>query len=217
MTNNSRLNVIWVALGYYVGFLFLWTVSHEISAMRETRYPLYFAWETEIEFRRWAVPLYFSLDIAVILFPFIFRTWRDAIAPVGTLLAQTAVAAIFFVLIPIEPGYVNEMTTGVWGAYLYDPLGFDNLSQWNHAPSLHISYAFTLACVIGARYGKTAMIIGLAWAIVVSVSTMLVHEHHLICVLGGFALFVFTMVTVYPALQRKFNDSTSCTLPDCTA
>jgi hypothetical protein len=32
---------------------------------------------------------------------------------------------------------------------------------------------------------------------------MLVHEHHLICVLSGFALFVFTITTVYPYLQRK--------------
>jgi len=203
VTKNSRASVIWVALAYYVGFLFLWTVSHELSNMRDIRYPLYFAWETGIDFHGWAVPLYFSLDIAVILFPFLFRSWRDAFAPVGTLLVQTAIAAIFFVLVPIEPGYINDMNTGVWGVYLYEPLGLDNFSQWNHAPSLHIAYAFTLAWAVGIRYGKTVMAIGLLWATVVSISTMLVHEHHLICVLGGFVLFLFTIVTVYPWLQRK--------------
>jgi membrane-associated phospholipid phosphatase len=171
--------------------------------MREIRYPLYFEWETNITFRDWALPLYFSLDIAVILFPFLFRSFREAFAPVGTLLVQTAIAAIFFVLVPIEPGYINEMATGIWGAYLYDPLGLDNLSQWNHAPSLHVAYVFTIAFAIGKRYGHCVFLLAIIWAIAVSISTMLVHEHHLICLLTGFALFVFTITTVYPWLQRK--------------
>ena len=205
MNTNNKASVIWVALGYYVGFFFLWNISHELSDMRAMRYPLYFAWESQIAYRGWALPLYFSLDIAVVLFPFAFRSFRDAFAPVMTLLVQTAVAAIFFVLVPIESGYVNDMSTGVWGTYLYEPLGLDNFSQWNHAPSLHISYGFTLAWILGMRYGKLAMTIGLAWATAISISTMLVHEHHLICILSGFALFIFTIITVYPWLQRKIN------------
>ncbi len=213
MTNNSKANLLWIALGYYVGFFFLWTVSHELSDMRAIRYPLYFEWEAGIQFRGWALPLYFSLDIAVILFPFIFRSWREAIAPVGTLLIQTAIAAIFFVLVPIDPGYE---TTGVWGSYFYEYFGLENLSRWNHAPSLHVAYACTIAFSLGRLYGRLALLIGWVWAIVVSISTMLVHEHHLICVVSGFALFLFTMVTVYPALQRKYNVSTSHTLPNST-
>jgi membrane-associated phospholipid phosphatase len=184
-------------------------MSHELSDMRAVRYPLYFAWESKIVFREWALPLYFSLDIAVILFPFLFKSWRDAIAPVGTLLAQTAIAALFFVLVPIDPGYE---TTGVWGPYFYDYFGVENLSRWNHAPSLHVSYVFTMAWLIGKRYNNTMLVTSLTWAVAVSISTMLVHEHHLLCVLSGFALFVFTMVSVYPALQRKYNDSTTDTL-----
>ncbi|MBC8203552.1 MAG: hypothetical protein H8E91_06960 [Planctomycetes bacterium] len=200
MNKTSRVSVIWVALAYYIGFFFLWTVSHELSDMREVRYPLYFSWESEIQFRGWALPLYFSLDIAVILFPFIFRSFREAFAPVGTLIVQTAIAAIFFMLVPIEPGYE---TTGVWGTYFYEYFGLENLSRWNHAPSLHVSYVFTIAWIIGQRFGKLIMACSLIWAIAVSISTMLVHEHHLICVLSGFTLFVFTITTVYPYLQRK--------------
>jgi membrane-associated phospholipid phosphatase len=201
VTNNSKVGVLWVALCYYIGFLFLWSLSHELSDMRAVRYPLYFAWESQIAFQAWALPLYFSLDIAVILFPFLFKSWRDAIAPVGTLFIQTAVAAIFFVLVPIEPGYE---TTGVWGTYFYEYFGLENLSRWNHAPSLHVSYVFTMAWVIGKRYNNTILTTALIWATAVSISTMLVHEHHLLCVLSGFALFLFTIVSVYPALQRRF-------------
>ena len=200
MNKTSRASVIWIALAYYFGFFFLWTVSHELSDMREIRFPLYFDWETEIQFRGWALPFYFSLDIAVILFPFLFRSCREAFAPVGTLLVQTAIAAIFFVLVPIEPGYE---TTGVWGTYFYDYFALDNFSRWNHAPSLHVAYVFTIAFAIGKRYGHCLLLLATIWAIFVSISTMLVHEHHFICVLTGFVLFVFTITTVYPWLQRK--------------
>ena len=201
-----------MALVFYLGFLFFWTLSHELSDMRTVRYPLYFDWESNIQFQGWALPLYFSLDIAVILFPFFFRSWREAIAPTGTILVQTAIAAIFFALVPIEPGYE---TTGVWGPYFYEYFGLDNLSQWNHAPSLHVAFAFTLAWIIGKQ--NIRLVLCMLWATAVSISTMLVHEHHLMCVLSGFILFVFTIVTVYPALQRKYNDSTPCTLSDRTA
>ncbi len=211
MTNNARVHIIWAALGFYLGFLFFWTLSHELSDMRTVRYPLYFAWESEIQFRGWALPLYFSLDVAVILFPFYFRTWQKAIAPLGTVLIQTAIAAIFFVLVPIEPGYE---TTGVWGPYFYEYFGLDNLSRWNHAPSLHVAFAYTLALIIGKSGIRLALC--MFWATAVSLSTMLVHEHHLICVLSGFALFVFTICTVYPALQRKFDDTNPCIMPNST-
>ena len=141
-----------MALGFYIGFLFLWMLSHELSAMREVRYQLYFDWESTIQFRGWALPLYFSLDIAVILFPFFFNSWRDAIAPVGTLLVQTAIAAIFFVLVPIDPG---DETSGVWGPYFYEYFGLENLSRWNHAPSLHISYDFTILFLQQFFYKQT--------------------------------------------------------------
>ena len=104
--------------------------------------PLYFAWETKIDFQEWVLPLYFSLDIAVILFPFIFRSWQDAIAPVGTLLAQTAVAAIFFVLIPIDPGYE---TSGVWGAYFYDYFWSRKLVSMEPCP-------VTPCCICGSQW-----------------------------------------------------------------
>ena len=167
--------------------------------MHETRYALYFDWETRIPFQAWVLPLYFSLDVAVALFPFAFRSWREALPPMGTLLAQTAIAVPFFVLIPIDPGYTNDMSSGVWGTYLFEPLGLDNGARWNHVPSLHVAYALTLACSVCARWRVWA----LAWATAVSISTMLVHEHHLICVASGLVLFLVTITSVYPWLRRR--------------
>ena len=204
MNSSTRASVFWVALGFYVAFLFLWTVSHALSDLHTTRYALYFDWETTIAFRGWALSLYFSLDLAVILFPFVFCSMRDALPPVGTLLAQTAIAVPFFVFIPLDVGFQNDMQTGIWGTYFFDPLGLENMSQWNHIPSLHVAYAYTIAWVIGRRYGAIQTCIGLVWATSVSISTMLVHEHHLICILSGFALFLITILTIHRWLHKWY-------------
>ncbi|MGB1111299.1 MAG: cyclic nucleotide-binding domain-containing protein, partial [Gammaproteobacteria bacterium] len=125
--------------------------------------------------------------------------------PMGLLLLQVVIAAPFFVLLPIENAYVDDMPTGVWGAYLFEPMGLKNVSQWNQTPSLHVTYALTVATVLGRRWGGWWWVLGFAWAIPVSITTMLVHEHHLICVVGGLLLFVglsFMVEWVVDAYRR---------------
>ena len=70
-------------------------------------------------------------------------------------------------------------------------------------PSLHVSYVFMLGTVVGQRFGPIGWAIGMFWAILVSATTMLVHEHHVICVVGGLLLYLVTLITVYPWLKRK--------------
>ncbi len=200
----NRLSTIWVAIGFTVAFFIIWTISHELSGMRTTRYSLYFDWERNIPFLWLAAPIYFSLDLAVTLFPLWFSNWKEAIAPVLTLIVQTLIAAPFFILVPIATGYENTLDGGVWGEILFNPLDTKNISLWNHAPSLHVAYVFTIAYIVSQHKKSTFKCLTYLWAALVSISTMFVHEHQLICVLSGFALFATTITTTYPLLQRKF-------------
>ncbi len=196
---KKYLGLLLIAIGHLVGFLFIWTIAHELSAMQKVRFPLYFDWESRISFQPWALPIYFSFNVAVAIFPFLFKSWKEAFPPMGTLLLQTAIASPFFVLVPIELGYANDMLTGVWGTFLYEPLGLKNGAQWNQAPSLHVCGAFTLAWCAPSLWRKWT----LTWATLVAISTMLIHEHHLICVITGFILFLITIKTIYPWLKIK--------------
>ncbi|RPG17293.1 MAG: hypothetical protein CBB69_007330 [Phycisphaera sp. TMED9] len=190
---QGRWGAIWVAIVYFVGFSIVWTIAHELSDLHAERLTLTFDWESHVPFQPWAIPLYFTLDISVVLLPLVFRSAREAIPPMGLLLLQVVIAAPFFVLLPIENTYLNDMPTGVWGAYLFEPLGMKNVSQWNQTPSLHVTYSLTVATVVARRWGGIWWVIGFAWAIPVSITTMLVHEHHLICVAGGLLLFAATI------------------------
>ena len=200
---RGRWGVLWVTLIFGAGFMLLWTGSHEISDLRGVRYPLYFDWETRIPFQKWALAIYLPHDAIVILLAVFFRNWREATPYFGTLLVQTAIAVPFFLLVPIEPGYQNEMATGVWGTYGFEMIGMKNISQWNHMPSLHVSFVFIIATVVGQRFGPVGWWIGMAWAVLVSMTTMLVHEHHVICVVGGLILYGFTAWLVLPWFKRK--------------
>ena len=201
----GRWGVLVVAVGYYLLFSLVWTVAHELSDLRAVRLPLTFEWEARIPFQPWILPLYFSLDAAVIAIPLIFRNAREAFPPMALFLAQVVIAAPFFVLLPIENAYTNDMPTGVWGAYLFEPLGMKNVSQWNQTPSLHVTYSLTVATVVARRFGgpgrRWVNVLAFAWAVPVSLSTMLVHEHHVICVVGGLMLFA-----VSPWLLRRWSD-----------
>ena len=189
----GRPGALLVAVLYYILFSMVWSGAHELSDLWGRRLPLTFDWEAGIPFQKWILPLYFTLDVAVICIPLLFRSAREALPPMGLFLIQVVIAAPFFVLLPIENAYSNDMPTGVWGAYLFEPLGMKNVSQWNQTPSLHVTYSLTVATVVARRFGGPWRWIAFAWAIPVSISTMLVHEHHLICVVGGLILYVATI------------------------
>ncbi|MCU7880858.1 MAG: phosphatase PAP2 family protein [Candidatus Thiodiazotropha sp. (ex Lucinoma aequizonata)] len=62
-----------------------------------------------------------------------------------------------------------------------------NLSN-NEVPSLHVCFAFTLAAVI-AHYGQLwQRILLLFWSVAITISTLAMHEHNLIDLLGGYHL-----------------------------
>lgn len=190
---GGRAGALVVAVVYYLGFSLVWTIAHEASDLWATRLPLTLEWEARIPFQKWILPLYFSLDAAVICIPLLFRTAREAWPPMGLFLIQVVIAAPFFVLLPIENAYANDMPTGVWGAYLFEPLGLKNVSQWNQTPSLHVTYSLTVATVVARRFGGPWRWVAFVWAVPVSLSTMLVHEHHLICLVGGLILYGVTI------------------------
>ena len=204
----GRPGALLVAILYFIGFSIVWSGAHELSDLWGRRLPLTFEWEGRIPFQGWILPLYFTLDLAVICIVFLFRSAREAVPPMGLFMLQVVIAAPFFVLLPIENAYANDMPTGVWGAYLFEPLGMKNVSQWNQTPSLHVAYSLTVATVVARRFGGPWRWLAFAWAIPVSISTMLVHERHLICVAGGLLLYAATLPVLGSWSRRVGLDRT---------
>ena len=63
LIKKKYLGLLFIAIGHLAGFLFIWTIAHELSAMQKVRFPLYFDWESQISFQPWALPIYFSFNV----------------------------------------------------------------------------------------------------------------------------------------------------------
>ena len=58
----------------------------------------------------------------------------------------------------------------------------------NYFPSLHVCFAF-MSAMVAARYLTfIPALLALFWAVLIAVSTMLIHEHHFVDILGGILL-----------------------------
>jgi membrane-associated phospholipid phosphatase len=194
-----------IALAFGVVFGTIWASANSLSGDQAERYPLYLGFEQSIPFVPWAMAIYFTLDVLAAIMPFLLRSRSRAIALMVLLIVQVVIAFPFFVWVPIQVGFTGEATSGVWGEFVTDPIGLPNYSQWNHLPSLHVAYSFTIAWAFRREYGARCWWWMALWATVVSVSVLFVHEHHVIDIVAGFALFLLTAPVLMPVLERFFG------------
>jgi len=70
----------------------------------------------------------------------------------------------------------------------------DNLNlTYNELSSLHVAFACTLALVFGKNLGMFGRFIFAVWAFSVFLSTLFIHQHHILSALAGVLLFYFVI------------------------
>jgi hypothetical protein len=141
------------------------------------------------------------VPLLLLLTPFILRTWRSFTPFFLTLTAETLVAGIFFLLLPMVQAYPARVAHGFGGAifHLADRLNLD----YNEFPSLHIAFTVTAAIVFGQRCGPLGRTLFALWTVVVAVSTLFLHEHHLLDLAAGAALGLVAVATVWRRTSRE--------------
>lgn len=165
-----------------------------LARLRGAREAFHFDWEMRLPFVPSVAIVYLSVPLLLLLAPFILRTWRSFTPFFLTLTAETLVGGLFFLLLPMAQGYPQREAYGLGGAVfrLADRLNLD----YNEFPSLHVAFAVTAALVYGRRCGWLGKTLFGLWAITVTFSTLLMHEHHLIDLAGGAALGLAAVATV---------------------
>jgi membrane-associated phospholipid phosphatase/phytoene/squalene synthetase len=166
---------------------------------------LYFAFELDLPFIPAMAVVYLTGPLLLAAAPFVLRTWRDITPFFLTLTAETLIAGLCFLLFPVEQAYPPRIASGLWGEVFRfaDALNLDH----NEIPSLHVAFAVTAALVFGKRCGPLGRTLFALWAVAVSGSTLLLHEHHLLDVAAGVALAFVAVGTVQGrASSRPFLD-----------
>lgn len=166
-----------------------------LAHLRNPRPDFHFSWELKLPFFPSLSIIYLSVPLLLLLTPFILRTWRSFTPFFITLTVETLVAGVFFLVIPTTQAYPERVASGMFaGVFRFA----DRMNlEYNEFPSLHIAFALTAAIVFGRRCGWFGRTLFYLWAAGVAVSTLLLHEHHLLDIAGGAALGLATVATVH--------------------
>jgi membrane-associated phospholipid phosphatase len=172
-----------------------------LARLRHIRPDFHFAWELRLPFLPWLSVVYLSVPLLLLLTPFILRTWRSFTPFFLALTAETLVAGVVYLSVPMVQVYPPRVASGIGGAifHLADRLNL----QYNEFPSLHIAFAVTAAIVFGRRCGPLGRVLFGLWTLGVAVSTLFLHEHHTLDLASGALLGLLGVVFVWRRTSRE--------------
>jgi membrane-associated phospholipid phosphatase len=183
-----------LTLFFILFFLLAYGGASYISGHIPWRFELPVIFEHLVPFVPLASIVYLSLMAMLMLSLFIMRRSEELILLFSVLIVETVIAAIFFILFPVETAFPERNAQGVVGA-IFDFADFLNM-QRNFFPSLHVCFALTAALYYAEKTQFLVRSIFFIWALAISISTVLIHEHYIVDVFAGwiFALVCWKIV-----------------------
>lgn len=161
-------------------FLPVYGLCNWISAQRAETFRLWFDWELAIPFIPGMVWVYLSLFACFLLPMFALRA-PALNALCRRLMFAVIVSAAVFLVLPGQLGYPAPSNPPIAAFSLIRALDLPH----NVAPSLHVSWS---ALFIGALRRPSPPWLQRAfelWLVALCASVLLVHQHHVLDVLGG--------------------------------
>lgn len=171
------LSILFVVV--YGGTNWLTALRHDVGVM-------VMPWENGIPFVPWLIVPYMSIDLFFVSTPFLCKTDEELRTLAKRITCAILTAAACFLIFPLRFSFERPSTSG-WLGVVFD--SFRTLDRpFNQLPSLHIALLIILADR-WLRHTRGALRLALAiWFILISASTVLTWQHHIIDVIGGFLL-----------------------------
>lgn len=192
-------------LPFCIAFAALFSLCYSGASWITGRYASLPVWDLPFESAIPFVPsmavVYLTLNPALMLAPLLFRK-RHELAPLAVVLClETLIATACFLLFPQTTSFARPPVTG-WARFPFALADAMNL-RYNQFPSLHVTFACTVAWAYAQRGGILGRIGWPLWSVAVAASTLLIWEHHLVDIFGGAVLAAMMMTTLHPRLQRR--------------
>ena len=180
----------------------LYNSSNSYSETATNHYQVYFEFEKRIPQIPWMILFYISYYFYLLLnFALVKQPYKIK-ALCLTMTFSSLVAAMVFIIFPSELGFSRAENID----------GFEGIFNWLHLvdkphnlfPSLHITFTsiatYVMICETRSRLFHASII---AWALMITFSVVLVHQHHLIDVLTGWILALISIVFVYKKIAKQ--------------
>lgn len=200
-----------VAFGTSLLFLVVYGLTNARAGSLEGLATVCFAWERGIPLVPWMSVPYVSLDLFFVAAPFVCGS-RAEIRMLGRRLALAILAAgAVFLFWPLRLGFAREPVDGPFGPIIEALREFD--PPHNLFPSLHVTLAFILRWTYHRHLGGGWRWAMHAWFALITVSTLLTHQHHVVDVVGGLVLGLLVLYAL-PTGRMARRDVRVAEAPD---
>jgi len=167
-------------------FLGVYGGCNWFTSLRSDVGTLYFSWERYIPFVPMMVIPYMSIDLFFVGAPFICRSNQELATFARRVTAAILIAGVCFLLFPLRFAFARPHTGG-WIGALFDWFrGMD--MPYNMLPSLHIALRTFLGDTYSRHTSGVVRVASNTWFSLIAISTLLTYQHHVMDVVGGFAL-----------------------------
>ena len=172
-----------------VAFFALYPSCNWLSSQRSDIHRLYFDKELSIPFVPEFIWAYISMYLLFFLPPFFLNTSQLRVLG-KRIIVGTIISAVVFLLFPSRLGFERISPDGFYGEIFVRIFSID--LPYNMAPSLHIVYSsFILLSIYNAVKSKAIRLGAILWLTLISLSTLLVHQHHIVDIILALLLTEF--------------------------
>lgn len=185
-TGRSTSRAVLVSVGLSVLFLIVYGGCNWITARRANVGSFYFEWERALPFVPFFILPYMSIDLFFVAAPFLYRSDRELSILAKRVATAIIVAGSCFLLFPLRFAFPRPHAGGLLGAIFDWFCGMD--APYNLLPSLHAALMLILLDVYWRNTRGLVRIAIVIWFVLIALSPILIYQHHLIDIIGGFVL-----------------------------
>jgi membrane-associated phospholipid phosphatase len=192
----SRTKALGAAAGLSLLFLLVYGGCLWVTARRDDVGVFYWAWEHAIPFVPFMILPYMSIDLFFVATPFLFSQERELKVFVARVASAIVLAGICFLVVPLRFAFPRPHAAGWLGALFDWFRGMD--APYNLFPSLHAALLLFLIDAYARHLRGLARAAVMLWFMLIGLSPLLTHQHHVIDILGGFALAAVCFFVIGP-------------------
>lgn len=185
----TRVDGTWRTYAFWfvlisVVFFTVYPLCNWLTANREVTLQLYFRQELAIPLVPEFVWIYLSLYLLFLIPPFFLKPGHMNVLG-RQLIAATLFCGTVFLLMPAELGFERTVPADPFYDAIFAKMFAVDLPH-NLVPSLHVAFSALILMTLFV-YVQTPIFKGIfaIWLVLISISTVLVHQHHLIDVISG--------------------------------
>jgi hypothetical protein len=197
---RSTFKALLASVGLSALFLVVYGWCNWFTSQRSDVGTLFFEWERLIPFVPLMIAPYMSIDLFFITAPFLCRSDRELATFSKRIAAAILIAGVCFLLFPLRFAFERPHADGWLGA-LFD--WFRTLDQpYNLLPSLHVALRTILAEFYARHTRGLLHHASNLWFVLIGLSAVLTYQHHVMDLVGGFALGAYCLYFIREADAR---------------